>query len=61
VTFSHLPCEQRRHSFGSYWLALHKNRAELVELMGNSVQVIKVHYRAPVLESDAVAYFALRP
>jgi hypothetical protein len=52
-----------RHSFGFYWLALHKNRAELTELMGNSVQVIKAHYRAPVLEAEAVAvaYFALRP
>jgi integrase len=50
-----------RHSFGSYWLALHKNRAELAEIMGNSVQVIRRHYRAPVLEADAVAYFALLP
>ena len=50
-----------RHSFGSYWLGLHKNRAELAEIMGNSVDVIKKHYRAPVLESDAQGYFALTP
>ncbi|MFZ3377355.1 MAG: tyrosine-type recombinase/integrase [Chthoniobacterales bacterium] len=55
------PQDAMRHSFGSYWLALNKNRAELAELMGNSVQVIKQHYRAPVLESDALAYLALRP
>jgi integrase len=53
--------DSMRHSFGSSWLALHKNRAELAEVMGNSVRVIRSSYRAPVMESDARAYFALTP
>lgn len=34
-----------RHSYASYWLALHKNRPQLAEDMGNSVVMIKKHYR----------------
>lgn len=53
--------DSMRHSYGSYWLALHKNRAELAEAMGNSVRMIRSNYRAPVMEADAHAYFALTP
>ncbi len=50
-----------RHSYASYWLALHQNRAELAEMMGNSVNVIKSHYRRPVLKAEAKRYWGLRP
>lgn len=50
-----------RHSYASYWLALHNNRAELAELMGNSVDVIKAHYRRPILQSQAEAYWSILP
>lgn len=50
-----------RHTYASYWLAVHKNRTELAELMGNSVQVIKKHYRRPILEATAKAFWALTP
>lgn len=50
-----------RHSYASYWLAIHSNRAELAELMGNSVAVIRSHYRRPILRKQAEAYWALSP
>lgn len=50
-----------RHTYASYWLALHKNRTELAEHMGNSVVVIKKHYRRPILEATARAYWKLTP
>lgn len=50
-----------RHTFASYWLALHKNRTELAELMGNSVDVIKKHYRKPILEMVAKEFWAITP
>ncbi len=48
-----------RHSYASYWLAIHQNRAQLAELMGNSVEVIRAHYRRPILKSEAAKYWAL--
>jgi integrase len=50
-----------RHSYASYWLALHQNRAQLAEHMGNSVDVIRAHYRRPILKSEARKYWALTP
>ena len=50
-----------RHCFGSYRLAVRKNRAELAEEMGNSVDVIKAHYRYPVKESVAETFWAIIP
>lgn len=50
-----------RHSYASYWLAVHKNRAELAELMGNSPEIIRAHYRRPVLESEAKKYWKIVP
>jgi integrase/recombinase XerD len=48
-----------RHSYASYWLGLHQNRAALAEQMGNSVDVIRSHYRRPILPSEARKYWAL--
>jgi len=50
-----------RHSFASYWLPIHKNRNALAEEMGNSVEVIKDHYRRPILKVTATKYWALAP
>lgn len=50
-----------RHSFASYTLSLTKNRGALAEVMGNSVRTIRTSYRAPVMETDAYAFFALTP
>jgi len=49
-----------RHSYASYWLAVHQNRAQLAELMGNSVGVIRAHYRRPILPVEAEKYWALK-
>jgi len=50
-----------RHSYASYWLAIHQNRPKLAELMGNSATVIGKHYRKPMPPRDAEGYWALRP
>lgn len=50
-----------RHTYASYWLALHQNRAQLAELMGNSVDVIRRHYRCPISEADAKHFWGLSP
>lgn len=50
-----------RHSFASYWLPIHKNRNALAEEMGNSVEVIKDHYRKPIHKATAARYWALAP
>jgi integrase len=55
------PADVLRHSFASCWLAIHKNRAELAEQMGNSVAIIGKHYRRPVPQAEAEAWFGIWP
>ena len=50
-----------RHTYASYWLAVHKNRAELAERMGNSPSVIRAHYRRPIQEATAKTFWKLTP
>jgi integrase len=50
-----------RHSFASYWLAVHQNRPKLAEQMGNSPEVIANHYRKPIPSKEAEGYWTLRP
>ena len=50
-----------RHSFASYWLAVHQNRPKLAEQMGNSSEVISNHYRKPIPSKEADGYWVLRP
>ncbi len=50
-----------RHSYGSYWLASNGNRAQLAENMGNSIQIIKKHYKRVVSKADAKAYWSIVP
>jgi len=49
-----------RHCYGSYWLAVHRDRAHLAELMGNSLAVIKSHYRRAIPIEVAKEYWRLR-
>lgn len=55
------PDDVLRHSYGSYWLAKHGDRSRLAELMGNSVQVIKKHYRRAIPRAEAEAFWKLSP
>ena len=55
------PQDVLRHCYASYWLAIHKNRAELAELMGNTPDVIRQHYRRAIPEAEAKKFWALSP
>jgi integrase len=55
------PADVLRHSYASCWLTIHKNRAELAELMGNSAAIIGKHYRRPVPQAEAEAWFGIWP
>jgi integrase len=50
-----------RHSYASYWLAKYKDQPHLAENMGNSLQVIKRHYKAIVTNSAQEAYWNIKP
>jgi len=50
-----------RHSYGSYRLAVIKNRPQLAEEMGNSPRMIRENYNDPKSEREGAAYFALAP
>jgi integrase len=55
------PINVLRHTFGSYWLPIHQDRARLAEEMGNSVDVIKRFYKRAILRQAAEAFWKLRP
>jgi integrase len=50
-----------RHSYGTYRLPIVKSADALALEMGNSPDVIFRHYRRPVSETSALAYFAIVP
>jgi integrase len=50
-----------RHSYGSYRLAIIKNRPQLAEEMGNSPTMIREHYNEAKTEEEARAWFAIAP
>jgi integrase len=50
-----------RHSYGSYRLAIIKNRPQLAEEMGNSPKMIREHYNEAKTEDEANAWFAIAP
>jgi hypothetical protein len=50
-----------RHSYGSYRASILKNEHELADEMGNSVDMVRRHYRNPRPKSQARAYFAIFP
>jgi integrase len=45
------PKDVLRHTYASYWLPIHKDRAHLAELMGNSLAVIKACYKRAIPET----------
>ncbi len=55
------PHNAMRHSFGSYFYALHKNENLTASEMGNSPAVVFKHYRAIVKNGEETRYWALRP
>ena len=55
------PQDVMRHSYGSYWLSRYKQRAVLAEHMGNSLQIIKKHYRQVVSKSATAEYWRITP
>ena len=57
----HWPQNVLRHSYASYSLALDPDVARLAAIMGNSVEVIHDHYRRPVRQDEAKAFFAILP
>ena len=50
-----------RHSYGTYRLPILKSADALALEMGNSADMIFRHYRRPVSEATARAYFAIVP
>lgn len=55
------PQDVMRHSYGSYWLAKYKHRAVLAENMGNTVEMIKKHYKRVVSKADCAEYWKIVP
>jgi integrase len=55
------PIDVLRHTFGSYWLAIHQDRARLAEEMGNSVDVIKRFYKRAIPRQSAEGFWKLQP
>lgn len=51
------PPDVLRHTFASYWLANYLDRAELAEIMGNTVEVIRNHYRRAIPREKAQKFW----
>ena len=50
-----------RHTYATYWLAVHDDRPRLAENLGNSVEVIRTFYRRAVPKATAANYWLIRP
>lgn len=50
-----------RHTYATYWLALHGDRPRLAENLGNSVDVIRAFYRKAIPRAEAEKFWSLRP
>lgn len=55
------PQDVTRHSYASYWLARYKHREHLAENMGNSLEMIKRHYKQTVSNAATSAYWRIYP
>ena len=53
------PADCIRHTYASNWLALHKKRSHLAEIMGNSPAIIRRHYKRAIPIKDAETYFEI--
>lgn len=50
-----------RHTFASYYLGKYNDRAHLAEQMGNSLKMIKSHYKRIVSNSDTKTFWGIMP
>ncbi len=55
------PVDVLRHTFGTNWLAVHRDRARLAEEMGNTTSIIKKYYKRAIPRQTAEAFWKLRP
>ena len=55
------PQDVMRHTAASNLLALKQNRALVAEQLGTSIEILRRHYRKPVLPIEAERFFALSP
>jgi len=53
------PQDSMRHTAASMLLAIKRNRALVAEELGTSVEVLRRHYRRPILRADADAFWSL--
>jgi integrase len=54
-----IPTNALRHSFASYWLPIHHNRAQLAEEMGNSIKIIGQNYAEAISRNEARKFWKL--
>jgi integrase len=50
-----------RHSYASHWQAKYTNAHKLAEMMANSVEVIRNHYKKVVSKPEIEAYWSILP
>jgi integrase len=55
------PQDVMRHTAASMLLAIKRNRALVAEELGTSVDVLRRHYRKPILQSEAQRFWMLKP
>jgi integrase len=55
------PQDVMRHTAASMLLAIKRNRALVAEELGTSVDVLRRHYRQPILKSEAQRFWMLKP
>jgi integrase len=54
-------CDICRHTMASYWLQKFNERGHLAEQMGNSIKMIKKHYKQVVKNSDTDKFWSILP
>lgn len=55
------PQDVLRHTCASMLLAIKQNRALVAEELGTSVDILRRHYRQPILKSEAMKFWAISP
>lgn len=55
------PIDVLRHSCATAWLAAHSDIHKLAEMLGNSAQVIKAHYKGMMTSKEAARYWSMMP
>jgi len=50
-----------RHSYASHWQAKYTNAHKLAEMMANSVEVIRDHYKKVVSKKEIASYWSILP